>query len=49
MDSKRHDFKGIKTTGIADANGDKAFDADDFDRPSRTELLGQSVIKVQSL
>ena len=26
MDSKLHDFKGLKTTGIADDNGDLAFD-----------------------
>ena len=30
MDSKRHDFKGIKTTGVADPEGDKAFDAEEF-------------------
>jgi tRNA 2-thiocytidine biosynthesis protein TtcA len=30
MDTKRHDFKNIKTTGLADAEGDKAFDAEDF-------------------
>jgi tRNA 2-thiocytidine biosynthesis protein TtcA len=30
MDTKRHDFKNIKTTGLADAEGDKAFDAEEF-------------------
>ncbi len=30
MDTKRHDFKNIKTTGVADAEGDKAFDAEEF-------------------
>ena len=30
MDSKRHDFKGIRATGVANAEGDKAFDADEF-------------------
>ena len=30
MDTKKHDFKNIKTTGVADAEGDKAFDAEDF-------------------
>jgi tRNA 2-thiocytidine biosynthesis protein TtcA len=30
MDTKRHDFKNIKTTGLSDAEGDKAFDAEDF-------------------
>jgi tRNA 2-thiocytidine biosynthesis protein TtcA len=33
MDSKRHDFKGIKTTGIARPRGDKAFDAEEFRKP----------------
>ena len=30
MDTSRFDFKNIKTTGVADADGDKAFDAEDF-------------------
>jgi tRNA 2-thiocytidine biosynthesis protein TtcA len=30
MDSKLHDFKNLKTTGIPDENGDKAFDAEEF-------------------
>ena len=30
MDTKKHDFKNIKTTGVADAEGDKAFDAEEF-------------------
>ena len=30
MDNKRHDFKGIKATGVADEQGDKAFDAETF-------------------
>ena len=33
MDGKHHDFKGIKTTGVASADGDKAFDADEFVAP----------------
>ena len=49
MDGKRHNFKGIKTTGVADADGDKAFDADDFNGSSTTQLPAQSVIKIQSL
>ena len=48
MDGKRHDFKGIKTTGVADADGDKAFDADEFNGSLTTELPRQSVIKIQS-
>ncbi len=34
MDSQRHDFKGIKTTGVANAEGDKAFDAEEFSAPT---------------
>ena len=30
MDNKRHDFKGIKATGVADEQGDKAFDSETF-------------------
>ena len=30
MDSRRYDFKGIKTTGVADPEGDMAFDAETF-------------------
>ncbi|MBC7599357.1 MAG: tRNA 2-thiocytidine(32) synthetase TtcA, partial [Polaromonas sp.] len=30
MDNKRHDFKGIRSTGVPDADGDKAFDSDEF-------------------
>ena len=49
MDGKRHDFKGIKTTGVANADGDKAFDADELNGSLMTELMGQSVINIQSL
>ena len=34
MDVKRHDFKGIKITGVADENGDKVFDEETFPLPS---------------
>ncbi|MDP9898381.1 tRNA 2-thiocytidine(32) synthetase TtcA [Variovorax ginsengisoli] len=30
LDGTRHDFKGLKATGVADEDGDKAFDAPDF-------------------
>jgi tRNA 2-thiocytidine biosynthesis protein TtcA len=30
MDGARHDFKNIRTTGVADADGDKAFDEETF-------------------
>jgi tRNA 2-thiocytidine biosynthesis protein TtcA len=45
MDSKRHDFKNIRTTGVADTEGDKAFDAEEFSEPQRP---GLSVIDVTS-
>ena len=48
MDSQRHDFKGIKTTGVADAEGDKAFDAEAFSDVAATTPQGLSVIKLQS-
>ena len=34
MDATRYDFKGIKITGVADANGDTAFDAQDLPSPT---------------
>jgi tRNA 2-thiocytidine biosynthesis protein TtcA len=33
MDVKRHDFKGIKITGVADENGDKVFDEEALPLP----------------
>ncbi|MGH8848586.1 MAG: tRNA 2-thiocytidine(32) synthetase TtcA, partial [Polaromonas sp.] len=45
MDSQRHDFKNIRTTGVADAEGDKAFDAEEFKEPA---LPGLSVIDITS-
>ncbi len=30
MDTKRHDFKNIQTTGVPQADGDKAFDAEEL-------------------
>jgi tRNA 2-thiocytidine biosynthesis protein TtcA len=45
MDSKRHDFKNIRTTGVAEAEGDKAFDAEEFNKPA---LPGVSVIGINS-
>ncbi len=30
MDGTRHDFKGLKAMGVADPDGDKAFDAEQF-------------------
>jgi tRNA 2-thiocytidine biosynthesis protein TtcA len=38
MDSRRHDFKNIRTTGLADPEGDKAFDGDEFMAPLRAVI-----------
>jgi tRNA 2-thiocytidine biosynthesis protein TtcA len=43
MDTKRFDFKNIKTTGIADADGDKAFDTEEFATPT---LPGLQVVQI---
>ena len=45
MDRQRHDFKGIKATGVADAEGDKAFDAEEFGAPA---LPAGAAISIQS-
>jgi tRNA 2-thiocytidine biosynthesis protein TtcA len=52
MDSKRHDFKNIRATGVADEDGDKAFDTEEFLAPALPELAslaGRPVIGVKSL
>lgn len=38
MDNKQHDFKGIRSTGMPDPDGDKAFDVEDFSEPVRPGL-----------
>lgn len=45
MDTKRHDFKNIKTTGVPDADGDKGFDAEEFPLPT---LPGLGTLKLAS-
>ncbi|MDE2417419.1 MAG: tRNA 2-thiocytidine(32) synthetase TtcA [Burkholderiales bacterium] len=46
MDSKLHDFKNLKTTGIPDENGDKAFDEEEFPAAAMPSLPGLQVIQV---
>jgi len=41
MDATRYDFKGIQITGVADADGDKVFDAEDMPSPT---LPGVAVV-----
>ncbi len=43
MDTSRFDFKNIKTTGVADPDGDKAFDGEEFAVPA---LPGLQVVSV---
>lgn len=46
MDSRRHNFKGIKTTGVAEPEGDKGFDAEVFGEPQQA---GRAVIGIRPL
>jgi tRNA 2-thiocytidine biosynthesis protein TtcA len=39
MDGTRHDFKGLKVTGVPDEGGDKAFDAETFAAPAALPAL----------
>lgn len=43
-DGTLHDFKGLKATGVPDADGDKAFDAEEFPVPQA--MPGLQVIKL---
>jgi tRNA 2-thiocytidine biosynthesis protein TtcA len=43
MDTTRFDFKNIKTTGVADVDGDKAFDTEEFAAPT---LPGLQVVQI---
>ena len=45
LDGALYDFKGAHATGVADDNGDKAFDAEDFPEPSA--LPGVQVVRIQ--
>ena len=44
MDHQRHDFKNIQITGVPDADGDKAFDEEEF--PVVATLPGLQVVTV---
>jgi len=48
MDTKRHNFKDIKTTGVPCADGDKVFDEDEFSLASLPSLPSLQVISIQS-
>ncbi len=47
LDGKRHDFKGLKATGVADDEGDKAFDAPNFDALSSVSQAPSALQIVQ--
>ncbi len=49
MDHTKHDFKSIRPTGIADENGDKAFDAEDLPAPTLPSLSGLPGVQVVNL
>jgi tRNA 2-thiocytidine biosynthesis protein TtcA len=44
MDPKLFDFKGVAATGVEDARGDRAFDAEEFTVPTLPGLLGLQVV-----
>jgi tRNA 2-thiocytidine biosynthesis protein TtcA len=44
MDAKHHDFKNIQPTGVEDADGDKAFDAEEFAPRAAAGLPGLQVL-----
>ena len=46
MDAKLHDFKNLKTTGVPDENGDKAFDEEELPQAQRPALAGVQVIPI---
>ncbi len=51
MDHRHFDFKGVKATGIADADGDKAFDHEENfpTLPMQGVFLQQPVVVVETL
>jgi tRNA 2-thiocytidine biosynthesis protein TtcA len=46
MDNRWHDFKNLQTTGIPDADGDKAFDEESFEPPSNAGLNSIQVVQL---
>jgi len=45
MDGTRYDFKGLKVTGVASEDGDKAFDKDEFPAATASTLPGLQVVR----
>ena len=46
MDARLHDFKNLKTTGVPDENGDKAFDAEEIPATPLAGMPGLQLIKL---
>jgi len=46
MDHRHHNFKAIQATGVADPDGDKAFDADEFPSASPTSIPEIQVVRL---
>ncbi|MEI2813846.1 MAG: tRNA 2-thiocytidine(32) synthetase TtcA [Burkholderiaceae bacterium] len=46
MDHRHHNFKAIQATGVADPEGDKAFDADEFPSASPTSIPEIQVVRL---
>ena len=49
MDHKQHDFRNIRATGVADENGDKAFDEEELPAPTLPSLSGLPGVQVVTL
>ena len=49
LDGTRHDFKGLKSTGVADEEGDKAFDAPEFGASGFGAIGGLPPLRVVQL
>jgi tRNA 2-thiocytidine biosynthesis protein TtcA len=45
LDPALYDFQNARATGVADENGDKAFDAEEFPPPA--QLPGMQVLRVE--
>jgi tRNA 2-thiocytidine biosynthesis protein TtcA len=46
MDRRHYDFEGLQVTGVADADGDKAFDVDAL--PQSPALAGLQVVRIDA-
>jgi len=46
MDASHYDFKGLKTTGVPDADGDRAFDTEEFPSPAAGALPAVQVVRL---